>query len=218
MIEIAAEALSPFLKEIAFVGGASAVLYIDDLGVAPLRPTEDVDCVIEISSRSEYARLEERLRKLGFVHDSTVICRWKVKDILIDVMPTEEAILGFSNRWYLSGLKAREKRVLPSGTAISIFPLAYYLASKFEALNNRGGADLRQAYDLEDILLVLDGCKDPLPKLKSAAVEVRRYLAEVSNNLLARVDFDEILICHLGTAGDARVRRAKQLIKSLAEG
>lgn len=48
MIEIVAQALGSFVDEVAFVGGAAASFYIDPNSVE-LRPTDDVDCVIEIS-------------------------------------------------------------------------------------------------------------------------------------------------------------------------
>jgi hypothetical protein len=34
-------------------------------------------------------------------------------------------------------------KILPDGTEFFVFPTEYYLASKFEAHNNRGGNDLR---------------------------------------------------------------------------
>jgi len=39
----------------------------------------------------------------GFSNDveSGVICRYKIKGIVVDVMPTSEGILGFANQWYI---------------------------------------------------------------------------------------------------------------------
>jgi hypothetical protein len=64
---------------VAFVGGAIAELYADDPAASEIRPTKDVDCVIELSSRMEHLRLEENLRTKKFAHDTTKgasICRW----------------------------------------------------------------------------------------------------------------------------------------------
>ena len=81
MIDLVAAGLKDLCAEVVFVGGATTALYIDDPGAAEPRPTEDVDCVIEISSRPEYhEELEPKLMKLGFKHDATPgapVCRWK---------------------------------------------------------------------------------------------------------------------------------------------
>jgi hypothetical protein len=97
----AAELLGPLLDELVFVGGCATGLLITDPASAGIRPTIDVDTIVEVKSYAEYAVLSERLRNLGLAEDSTsnVICRWRKGDLLIDVMPTEERILGFSNRW-----------------------------------------------------------------------------------------------------------------------
>lgn len=36
-------------SEVTFVGGATSCLYIDDPAVGDVRPTEDVDCVVELA-------------------------------------------------------------------------------------------------------------------------------------------------------------------------
>jgi hypothetical protein len=43
LIEAAASALGPLREEVAFVGGASVVLWITDPAASPPRPTKDVD-------------------------------------------------------------------------------------------------------------------------------------------------------------------------------
>lgn len=35
------------------------------------------------------------------VPDVTPICRWTYDDEIVDIMPDDPSILGFSNRWYL---------------------------------------------------------------------------------------------------------------------
>jgi hypothetical protein len=103
-IEIAAEALGPLLSEVVFLGGASIHLWLSDPGAPPARATEDVDVISEVTSRSAYYQLGERLRERGFseASDSKVICRWRHREsgLLLDVMPDDEEVLGFSNAWY----------------------------------------------------------------------------------------------------------------------
>jgi hypothetical protein len=98
----AARLLKPLLGELVFVGGTTTALLITDRAAAAVRPTYDVDAIAEISSYDAYAVFSQRLRELGFTEDSSEgapICRWKQKKIIFDVMPLDEKILGFSNRW-----------------------------------------------------------------------------------------------------------------------
>jgi hypothetical protein len=48
------------------------------------------------------------LRQLGFsqgTEPDDPICRWVVEDVKVDVMPTDEDILGFSNKWYSQAIE-----------------------------------------------------------------------------------------------------------------
>ena len=98
-----AEKLRPFLSQVAFVVGCATALLITDPAAAELRITFDIDVIIEVASHAEYARLSKHLRTHGFSEDSSEaapLCRWVCEGMKLDVMPTDERILGFSNRWY----------------------------------------------------------------------------------------------------------------------
>jgi len=66
MLQTVANGLGELRDEMVFVGGAVAELYADNPAASEIRPTIDVDCVIEISLRLQFARLEENLRAKGF--------------------------------------------------------------------------------------------------------------------------------------------------------
>jgi hypothetical protein len=53
----------------AFVGGAVVCVLVDDPTLTEIRPTKDVDVIVEILTRVDYYALEERLRAAGFQHD-----------------------------------------------------------------------------------------------------------------------------------------------------
>jgi hypothetical protein len=76
----AVELLGPLLDELVFVGGCATGLLITDPASGGIRPTIDVDTIVEVKSYAEYAVLSERLRNLGLAEDSTsnVICRWRM--------------------------------------------------------------------------------------------------------------------------------------------
>jgi len=89
--------LKPLLPEIVFVGGCTTGLLITDPAASPVRATDDVDVIVEVASYAEYARFSKRLRNLGFSEDSSEgapICRWLIDRMKLDVMPTDETILG----------------------------------------------------------------------------------------------------------------------------
>ena len=187
MLQTVAFGLADLKKEMVFVGGAVAELYADNPAASEIRPTRDVDCVIEISSRLAFSRLEENLRAKGFKNDTSneaPICRWIYKDIKVDVMPTNSKVLGFTNQWYEQGIETKISKILPDDTKIFVFPPEYYLAAKFEAHKGRGGNDLRQSHDFEDIIYILDNCPDILDNINDTNPKVRIYLKEECQNLL----------------------------------
>jgi len=51
MLQTVANGLGELKNEMVFVGGAVAELYANNPAASEIRPTKDVDCVIEISSR-----------------------------------------------------------------------------------------------------------------------------------------------------------------------
>lgn len=189
MLQTVANGLGELKDGVVFVGGAVAELYADNPAASDIRPTKDVDCVIELKSRMEHTRLQENLRTKGFVHDTSEdapICRMIYQKIKVDVMPTDEEILGFSNKWYEEGIENRITKTLPDGTVVFIFPQEYYLAAKFEAHKGRGGNDLRQSHDFEDIIYILDNYTEILDSIRNANLTVRLYLKEEFKNLVGR--------------------------------
>jgi predicted Zn-dependent protease len=70
MMELVAERLGESLRgQMVFVGGAVTGLLISDPGQPAIRPTEDVDLIVRAVARGDYQRIEQALRKRGFVND-----------------------------------------------------------------------------------------------------------------------------------------------------
>jgi hypothetical protein len=95
----AAAALRPLLPELVFVGGCVTGLLITDKAAGEPRGTIDVDAIAEITLYSQYAKFGDRLRSLGFREDTSErapLCRWVQGGMILDVMPLDENILGFS--------------------------------------------------------------------------------------------------------------------------
>ncbi len=145
LLQRGARALGGLVEEVVFVGGATLVLWITDPAAAPPRPTRDVD-VVEVVSRPELHRFEQRMREVGFREDleSGLTCRWRHRDdpgLILDAMPTEARLLGFANYWQSQAVGHAQQRTLPDGTEIRVAGPAYLLASKLEAFDGRGRQD-----------------------------------------------------------------------------
>lgn len=137
----AAKVLRPMLGELVFVGGCVTGLLITDEAAADPRGTLDVDAIAKITSYAEYTEFGERLRALGFKENTSEdapLCRWVHTRIVLDVMPLDEAILGFSNRWYEAATKSAEIRRLAPDLNIRIVTVSIFLATKIEAFKGRG--------------------------------------------------------------------------------
>lgn len=106
-LRVVATALAELNKKVVFVGGATVSLYANDPAAAEPRETRDIDAVVEVTTYHEFSsQIEKRLRQLGFTNDqeSAVICRYKIHGLIVDIMPTDPNVLGFSNRWYQEGV------------------------------------------------------------------------------------------------------------------
>jgi hypothetical protein len=221
MLQTVANGLGELKDRMVFVGGVVAELYADDPATSDIRPTIDVDCVIEIGSRIEHAQMEDELRAKGFSNDvsqGAPICRWVFKDIKVDVMPTDDAILGFSNIWYVEGIENKVTKTLPDGIEIDVFPPAYYLAAKIEAHKGRGGNDLRQSHDFEDIIYLMDNCTVLVDDIVGSADKLKAYLKHECLLLLQNKGLSEGIESALPYGSDEeRTDMILELIQSIIE-
>ncbi len=220
MVQTIAKGLGSLLDELVFVGGAITSLYIKDETVRTVRPTDDVDCVIQIARRSEYTALEEKLRKLGFKHfigNNAPICRWTYSGVMVDIMPNDPNILGFANKWYDEGLKNTVQISLPDGQKIFILALPLFVATKIEAFYGRKERDFRISHDIEDIITVLDGQMD-FRAFNEAPLSVKAYLKAQFKEFLADRVFIESVSSHIefGHENKARVQRIIDFLETYA--
>lgn len=158
-LKLVAEGLGDLRTRVAFVGGCVAQLYATDPASSEVRPTEDVDCVVDLSSYSDYNAFSELLRERKFrnsIRPGDPICRWTFQDELVDIMPYEDSPIGPSNKWYKPGMRHKVVYEISKGIFIQLLPAIYYLGTKLEAIHSHGGNDLRFSQDFEDIVYVLN--------------------------------------------------------------
>ncbi len=191
MIIAVAKRLGDLRDKVVFVGGCATGLFITDPAMPEVRATQDVDVIVEVASRMDYYRLEEELRIRGFKQDmseNAPVCRWLVDRIKVDVMPTQEEILGFSNRWYLPAIKNADQLQLEDDLTIKLVTPPYFLATKIEAFKGRGGGDYMASHDMEDIITVLDGRPEIVSEIRSSSDDLKIFLSRTFEGFWQRMN------------------------------
>lgn len=194
--------LSQLEERFVFVGGATVSLYATGpVEAATIRPTLDIDVVVELAGYNGYALLDESLRSIGFTNDSAsgVICRYSIQGLMVDVMPTDPAVIGFSNRWYPEGFR-NAITISIDGTPIQVFSLPYFLAAKWEAFKGRGQNELRTSTDFEDMVYVWEHCENFAEQLRNGPVEVLQYFTDEFSGIIDDPIFEEALYGHMETS------------------
>ena len=197
MLQTVANALGADLRErLVFVGGCTTALFItDEVVLESVRATDDVDLIVDLVGRAEWAELQDQLRKKGFAEspDDDVICRMRLGDLKVDFMPDDESILGFSNRWYAKGIETAVTCPLTDALEIRRLTPELFVATKLEAYLGRGNNDLLGSRDMEDILLIVDGREELVAEIQRADDDVRHFIAEQFKALLKDEAFEHFL-------------------------
>lgn len=222
MIIHVAKHLGDLKDKVVFVGGCTTGLFITDPAMPEVRVTQDVDVIVEVASRLEYYKLENALRTKGFIQDmseNAPVCRWLVDAIKVDIMPTQEDILGFSNRWYLPAIKNADLVELEEKLTIQLVAPSYFLATKIEAFKGRGGGDYMASHDMEDIMIVLDGRPEIVSEIRNSADDLKIFLSSTFRTLLADGEFVDAIPGHLAPdrASQARLPRLMKCLEEISK-
>lgn len=191
-----AHAMGPLCERVVFVGGCATGLLISQPLVADARTTEDVDAIVEVATLVGYHALADQLMARGFkqtMADNTPPFRWFWQGMQLDLVPLDEKVLGFANRWYRPGFEAAQLATLPTGLQLRHLSAPYFVATKLEAFTDRGNNDVYLSHDLEDIITVVDGRDELLEELAAAPSEVRHFIAGQFQAVLNHTDFSNVL-------------------------
>lgn len=220
-LETAAALLGPLVDEVVFVGGATVHLWITEPGAPPTRATEDVDVVCEVATRVKYHRLGDRLRERGLQEamGEPVICRWRSTDpqLVLDVMPTDPDILGFSNPWYEEAISSAVTVALESGAEIRAAAPAALVATKLCAWKGRGSGDLLRSLDIHDVLTLIDGRPGLIEEVAAAPPDLRTYIRDELSGLRGEGYFDYVVESATAGYGPIGVERARLVHARLGE-
>lgn len=209
LVRAVARALGALRERFVFLGGAATNLLISDPAAPAVRPTRDVDVVVEVSTTYEYLRVEGELRALGSTPDETPgapRCRWVVAGVLLDVMSTDPTALGFASRWYPLAYQTARPIALETDLTIRVVAPPLFLATKLEAYRGRGKGDVFASRDIEDLIAVIDGRVELMEEIAAVEPEVRAFLRAEFEALLQMSDFQSAVAGHLPPDGASQAR------------
>lgn len=218
-----ANRLGELKDDAVFIGGSICGLLLTDPASGDVRPTDDVDFVVQVTTKSQYDNLQEQLRKKGFrdvVDEVGPICRMKIDSIFVDVIP-EKNILGFHNEWLRRAIETSETHVLESGNIsneIRVINASLFLCTKIVAFKDRGNNDYRGSHDIEDIIAILNGRVELWRECWLMPEDVRGFLKNSFRELLEEDDFLDAMpgmLAHGSTGRDKIIRRRMQAIADL---
>lgn len=222
ILRLAVEQLDELSDEMVFVGGCATGLLITDQAAPVIRVTKDVDAIVQVTSKADYYRLSEKLRKKGFAEDTSdgaPLCRWITDMVVLDVMPTDPGVLGFSNRWYSPAIENAQTLVLTNEKKINMVSAPYFLITKLEAFDGRGNNDFLMSHDIEDFVAVIDGRAELQEEIKKSAPELVSELALRCEKLVKDARFVEAVSGHMPTdeTSQARASIVLKIITQISE-
>jgi len=220
MLTLVADRLGPLREKVVFLGGCTTGLLVTDIAAADVRATMDVDLIVEAGISHDFHAVESEMREQGFRPDSVsgIRCRWLSGDIIVDLMPDNEAILGFSNRWYGKAIADAVTVTLPGGVLIRLVTAPCFIATKIEAFQGRGNGDFVVSHDFEDIVTVIDGRPELQAEVVGSELALRSFIGRTFAQWAETPDFFIALTGHLPPDSESQKRFSvlERRIKALA--
>jgi len=130
-----ARKLGHLRERAVFLGGSVTAILITDPAAPDVRPTKDIDVVVQTVSYSEQTRLEEELRSLDFQHckdPGAPACRWTIDDCLVDVITVGAGVNSYRDRWSPAAIEHADRLELEVGIWIRQVSAPYFVAIKLE--------------------------------------------------------------------------------------
>ena len=114
--------------------------------------------------------------------------------------------LGMNSKWFPEALDLGQPTDLGENCSAKIISPALFLATKFEAFNDRGNGDYYGSHDVEDIVTLVDGRAKIVEDVSSAPEAVRMFIREGFEKFLNDPDFRDAFSGHLSGLTGSRQR------------
>jgi hypothetical protein len=215
-----ARRLEPLNTRMVFLGGAIVPLLLDNPNLIDVRHTKDIDLAVEVVTRLDYSKIEEKLIALKFSPDTSEdapMCRWIIDGFKVDVMPVRDPTGKWRVRWFDVALETADTRAI-DGTPCLVAPAPSFIATKMEAFADRGNDDFMGSHDMEDIVTVIDGRTSLGEEVRASSTALRSYLVGTIKAYLEVDAFKECLSGHLppDAASQQRLSGLIEKVRSIA--
>lgn len=221
LMGVASKLGDELLQQVTFVGGATVSLHLDDAQPLDISSTKDVDFIVSVTSYSGYHDLSIKLRERGFTDyiplddEKSPMCRFICNGIMVDVMPDDEEILGFSNAWFKRCHSAPKIYTLPNQVTIRIAEAKYLLATKLAAFAHRG-QDMLSSKDAEDIIILLNGRDTLVREVLLGPPELRDFIQVELTKFIRNPDFKYVFSSSLRNEESERQELTMNKLNTLA--
>lgn len=218
-LELFADKLGDLCEEMVIVGGCSPALILDIDTAPDLRPTDDVDVIVQADNYGKYIKFIGKIKERGFVEKvGDRIGRYICGDLVVDIIPSEHDVVGFTNKWYKKAFANAVYQKLPSGKSVKTVSSVYFIATKLEAFRDRGENDPWASSDLEDIITMLVESTNFEAEFEQADGDVQEYISREFKRLVSNENYPHFLSGHLrgDEASQAALPDLRRLIERIA--
>jgi len=135
------------------------------------------------------------------------------------VIPLDEKILEFSNRWRRTAMERAKEVALEPNLRIQVVTAQDFIGTKLEAFRGRGRGDHANSHDDEDLQAVIDGREAIVGEIAAENADLRSYIAEQFRVLLKTAAFHDALSGYLlpDPGSQARLPVLLERIKGIAD-
>lgn len=205
-----------------FIGGCTLGLFARTAG-APLRVTNDVDCISTLSPWVLQAKKLADMCSCGvLVPDGDLQCRYRMKasGIDVDVLSPEGFSVGGVNPWFARAAKRAHPYDTGGGRMVMAVTPPYFLATKLAAFEDRG-PDAQSSKDVEDIVTLAVEVESLVVQVDAEGL--RAEVAEVCARALKKhgvavSDVPDLVDWHLDRREAANRDRVIDALTSLVQG
>lgn len=195
MLQLVAESLGDMKKKVVFLGGTIIPFLLTRKVPLDLRPSRDVDFIVDFDSKEELYEFEDELWEQGFKRVSTgAVSKWKINDVSVDVLPAGP-VLDFNNKWCNEAMDHPRRANIGKGMVIDIMPAPCFLGVKLTGFYRRGKDSYARSFDIYDLLVIMAGRPEIEKEIQEdASRELREYLSRELKILSCKGDdFHELM-------------------------
>ncbi len=189
MLRLVAESLGDMKQKVVFLGGTIIPFLLTRKVPLDLRPSRDVDFIVDFDSKQELYEFEDGLWEQGFKRVSTgAVSKWKIDDVSVDVLPAGP-VLDFNNKWCDEAMGHPRRVNIGNGMVVDMMPAHCFLGVKLTGFYRRGKDNYAGSFDIYDLLVIIAGRPEIEKEIQQeASLELREYLSRELRILSSKGD------------------------------